>query len=129
MVRASSHDPDRVFVCLAGVSSGDRGAYLYESKDYGLSWTSLAGDLPAEPINVIIEDPVEKGILYVGTNLGVYVSIDDGKSWLSLCQGLPTAPVINMALHPTEPTLVIVTHGLSAFAIDVQAIRVAKKAD
>ena len=121
-VRASSHDPGRVFVCLSNADSGDRRAYLYESKDYGRSWQSLAGTLPAEPVNVIIEDPVERGVLYLGTNLGVYVSIDDGASWLSLCRGLPTAPVEDMALHREGPTLVIVTHGLSAFALDVDAI-------
>ena len=81
--------------------SGDRRMYLYESKDYGRSWTSLAGTLPAEPVNVIIEDPAERGILYLGTSLGVYVSTDDGANWLSLCRGLPTAPVEDMALHGT----------------------------
>ena len=127
-VRASSHDPDRVYVCLSNAGSGDRRAYLYESRDYGRSWTSIVGNLPAEPVNVIIEDPVERGILYLGTNLGVYASIDDGASWISLCRGLPTAPVIDMALHHTEPTLVIVTHGLSAFATDIRPIRAARDA-
>jgi photosystem II stability/assembly factor-like uncharacterized protein len=128
-VRASSHDPNRIFVCLADDGAGDRQTYLYQSRNYGRSWTSLASNLPTEPVNVILEDPVEKGILYLGTNLGVYASIDDGKSWLSLCKGLPTAPVINMAVHATEPTLVIVTHGLSAFAANIEAIRAAKNAD
>ena len=126
-VRASSHDPERVYVCLSNAGSGDRRAYLYVSKDYGRSWESLAGTLPAEPVNVIIEDPVDRGVLYLGTDLGVYVSIDDGANWLSLCRGLPTAPVENMALHPEDRTLVIVTHGLSAFALDIRAIATNKK--
>ena len=114
-------------MCLSNARFGDRRAYVYESKDYGRSWKSLAGTLPAEPVNVIIEDPVERGILYLGTSLGVYVSIDDGASWLSLCRGLPTAPVEDMALHPEGPTLVIVTHGLSAFALDVRTITASKQ--
>jgi photosystem II stability/assembly factor-like uncharacterized protein len=126
-VRASSHDPERVYVCLSNAGSGDRRAYLYVSKDYGRSWESLAGTLPAEPVNVIIEDPVDRGVLYLGTDLGVYVSIDDGTNWLSLCRGLPTAPVEDMALHPEDRTLVIVTHGLSAFALDIRAIATNKK--
>ncbi len=125
-VRASSHDRDRIFVCLSDAGAGDRRSYVYESKDYGRTWTSMAGELPAEPVNVVIEDPVAKGILYVGTDLGVYCSIDDGANWLSLCRGLPTAPVVDMAVHHKEPTLVIVTHGLSAFATDVRPIRAAR---
>ena len=76
---------------------------------------------------MIIEDPVKPGILYLGTDLGVYVSTDDGASWLWLCRGLPTAPVEDMALHLDGPTLVIVTHGLSAFALDVGSIATKKK--
>lgn len=124
-VHASPHDPERVFVALSGAASGDRCAYLFESRDFGRSWASIGDPLPAEPVNVIIDDPAAPGLLYVGTNLGVYASIDDGVTWVSLCRGLPTAPVLDMAVHPVEPTLVIVTHGLSAFATDILALRTA----
>lgn len=126
-VQASRHDAEHVFVCLSNANTGDRRAYLYESKDFGRSWNSLADTLPAEPVNVIIEDPTAPNILYLGTDLGVYVSINSGANWMSLCHGLPTAPVDDMAVHEKEPTLVIVTHGLSAFALDVTPIRTGKK--
>ncbi len=121
-VRASVHRAERVFVCLSNAGGGDRRPYLYRSDDYGKSWESLAGGLPVEPVNVVLEDPTQPGILYLGTDLGVYVSIDDGATWLSLCRGLPTAPVEDLGLNPEEATLVVVTHGLSAFALDVSSI-------
>jgi len=101
-VRASAHDPERVYVCLSDAAAGDRRAYLFESRDYGRSWKSLSDSLSAEPVKVLVEDPVEEGILYLGTNLGVYVSIDDGAHWHSLCRGLPTALVVDMMVHPTD---------------------------
>ncbi len=125
-VRASIHDPERVFVCMSNARSGDRRAYLYMSKDYGRSWKSITSTLPSEPTNVIIEDPAQRNIFYLGTDLGVYVSIDTGSSWISLCRGLSTTPVEDMALHQASRTLVIVTHGLSAFAMDVSSIKITK---
>lgn len=125
-VRPSIHDPERLFVCLSGAGSDDRQAYVFESRDFGANWTSLSANLPPEPVNVLVEDPSQVGILYLGTDLGVYASLDDGASWLSLSAGLPTAPVTDLAVHHAEPTLVLVTHGLSAFACDLTAIRAAK---
>ncbi|MFT5288614.1 MAG: photosystem II stability/assembly factor-like uncharacterized protein [Planctomycetota bacterium] len=125
-VRTSTHQAERVYVCLSGADEGDRRPYLYLSEDYGKSWKSLAGELPVEPVNVVLEDPTQPGIIYLGTDLGVYVSVDDGATWLSLCHGLPTAPVEDMGLNPEEATLVVVTHGLSAFALDVSSIAAKK---
>lgn len=122
-VRCSAHAPNQVYACLSGARSGDRRAYLYRSKDFGVTWESLADTLPAEPVNVVIEDPAGPGVLFCGTDLGVYASTDDGKTWHSLSKTLPTAPVEDMAIHPKERQLVIVTHGLSAFALDLSTLR------
>lgn len=128
-VRTSSHNPDRVYVCLEDASRGNRRAYVYKSDDFGKSWQSISSNLPAEPVNVIVEDAAVSGLLYLATNLGVYASLDDGASWQSLSNKLPTAPFINMAVHPREPALVVVTHGLSAFLTSVKSIRAAKADD
>jgi photosystem II stability/assembly factor-like uncharacterized protein len=122
-VVASRHDPERVYVCLSGQGEGDHRPYLYRSDDYGHSWTSLGQGLPDAPVNVVVEDPAADGRLYLGSDLGVYTSSDGGESWSSLSSGLPTAPVVDLALHAESSTLVAVTHGLSAFALDVSSVR------
>ncbi len=124
-VLASRHDDATVFVSLSGYRYDEFAAYVYVSRDYGQTWTSLSGTLPAEPINVVGEDPKDARILYVGTDSGVYASADRGRTWQSLCAGLPTIPVYDLVVHPRESELVIGTHGRSVFVADVGAIRAA----
>jgi len=85
-------------------------------------WEPIRGNLPSESINVVIEDPREKNILYVGTDLGVYVSLDRGTNWISLCNGLPTTPVHDLVIHPREHELVIGSHGRGVFVLDMSDI-------
>ncbi len=122
-VLTSMHNPERVYVCLSAGGSGDRQAYVYKSDDFGQSWTSIAANLPPEPVNVLVEDPKVEGILYLGTDLGVYASLDDGGSWQSISSKLPTAPFLNLAVHHEKAALVVVTHGLSAFLTSVKPVR------
>jgi photosystem II stability/assembly factor-like uncharacterized protein len=98
-------------------------AYLYVSRDYGQTWTPLAGNLPAEPINVVGEDPKDARILYVGTDSGVYASVDRGLTWISLSAALPAIPVHDLVVHPRESDLVIATHGRSIYVADISAVR------
>jgi photosystem II stability/assembly factor-like uncharacterized protein len=122
-VVASKYEVGTVFVSLTGYREDDFEKYLYMSTDFGKTWKSIAGNLPSEAINVIREDPADKDILYVGTELGIYCSLDRGKSWHSLCNHLPTTPVHDIAVHSREGDLVIGTHGRSAFVMDAKAIR------
>jgi photosystem II stability/assembly factor-like uncharacterized protein len=128
-VEASCHAEGTVYVSFTGYREDDFTAYLYVSRDYGRNWTSITGNLPAESINVIRDDPVSPDILYVGTDLGVYVSLDRGATWHSLCSGLPTTPVHDLVAHPRESEIVIGTHGRSCFVLDVQPIREAAARD
>ncbi|MEZ5320058.1 MAG: hypothetical protein R2752_21840 [Vicinamibacterales bacterium] len=122
-VTASRHDDATVYLSLTGFREDDFATYLYRSGDYGRTWTSIAANLPAEPVNVVQEDPRWPGVLYVGTDLGVYVTLDDGRSWQSLSAGLPTTPVYDLVVHPRDLDLVIGTHGRSIFVLDVASIR------
>jgi len=97
------------------------------SRDYGRTWTSLAGTLPAEPVNVIGEDPTDRRILYIGTDTGVFASIDQGRTWQSLCANLPTIPVYDLVVHPRDGELVIGTHGRSVFVASVSTVRAAAR--
>jgi len=73
-------------------------------------------------VNVIREDPVNRQVLYVGTDTGVYVSADGGSSWTVLGAGLPSAYVHDLVIHPRDNVLVAATHGRGMWAIDVNAV-------
>ena len=122
-VVASRHEAGTAYVSMTGYREDDFTAYLYRSTDFGATWTAIAGNLPAESINVVAEDPKRPGLLYAGTDAGVYVSFNRGDAWLSLCADLPTTPVMDLVVHPREDELVIATHGRSLFLLDVRPVQ------
>lgn len=122
-VIASEHDIGTVYVSFTGFREDDFEAYLYASRDFGESWTSIRGNLPSESVNVIREDPHDAGVLYVGTDLGVYVSTDGGGTWHSLSVNLPTTPVHDLQIHRRDDELVIGTHGRSVFVLELEHVR------
>ena len=122
-VVASQHNLATVYVSLTGYREDDFTSYLFRSIDFGSTWQSISSGLPAESINVIREDPTNNQILYVGTDLGVYVSLDQGATWLSLCANLPTTPVHDLVVHPRDNELVIGTHGRSVFVADITPVQ------
>ncbi|HUG55254.1 MAG TPA: glycosyl hydrolase [Vicinamibacteria bacterium] len=122
-VVASAWDPRVFYAALTGYREDDFRTYLFRSADRGRSWTSLAASLPEEPVNVVIEDPRNPSVLYVGTDLGAYVSLDLGTSWQSLSATLPTAAVHDLAVHPGADEIIAGTHGLSAFVLDARPIQ------
>ena len=124
---ASRFDAATVYVGVNGKRNDDFGTYLYRSTDYGKTWRSIAGNIPGGSVNVVKEDPTNKQILYVGTDLGVYVTLNGGRSWTVLGTGLPTAYVHDIDIHLTENVLVIATHGRGAWAIDLLPVRQAAR--
>lgn len=137
----SVHDPDRLYVVLSGKGDNDCASYVFVSHDFGATWTSIAGNLPSESVNALAEDPNTKDLLFVGTDLGVYVCTnadqlptgaegdeDPGSlKWDSLCLTLPTAPVVDLAVHGRDGALVAATHGLSIFLLDIAPIRAGRR--
>lgn len=122
-VVASQHDRATVYVTLTGYREDDFSSYVYRSADYGKTWTSISANLPAEPINVIREDPTRGGLLYLGTDLGAYATIDGGLRWESISNGLPTAAVSDLFVHVRDGELVASTHGRSIYVLDVKRIQ------
>jgi len=122
-INASSHEEATVYAALSGQGDDIFNAYVYMSTDYGKTWRFISSNLPAERANVVIEDPRDKNILYVGTDLGVYASLNRGKTWISLCNHLPSVSVLDMVVHPRDFELVIATHGRSIFVLDVNNIQ------
>lgn len=122
-VRASQHSEQTVYVTLTGYREDDFDKYIYKSTNYGKNWRSISGNLPAEPINVVTEDPRNPNILYVGTDLGAYVTTDGGENWHILATGLPTVAVHDLVVQERELDLVAGTHGRSIFVLDIEEIK------
>lgn len=118
-VTASAFGQAVVYLALNGKRDDDFAAHLYMSRDYGENWRDISSNIPGAPVNVIREDPKKSGVLYVGTDMGVYVSVDNGEKWDTLGSGLPIIFVHDLVVHPRDPILVIATHGRGLWALDV----------
>ena len=97
--------------------------YIYKTTDYGKTWTKLGTGIPDHTfVRVVREDPKKRGLLYAGTEEGVYVSFNDGANWRPLKLNLPTAPVHDLVIK--ENDLVVATHGRAFWILDdVSALR------
>lgn len=115
---ASKYDKRTVFLTLNGRRDDDFADYIYKSTDYGKTWADISGNMPGGPVNVIREDPKNKDVLYVGTDLGVYVTVDGGKKWHVLANSLPICFVWDLIIHPRDNALVIATNGRGMYVID-----------
>ncbi len=99
--------------------SGDTAPYVFETTDFGKTWTSIVGDLPQDQfVRTVRQDPVDPNMLYAGTELGVFVSFDRGKRWQSLQLNLPPASVQDIRFQERDGAVVIGTHGRSAWVLD-----------
>lgn len=120
-VQASAFDEGTVYVSLNGYRNDHFLPYIFKSTDYGKTWKNINGNLPAEPVNVIKEDPRDSDILYAGTDHGAYVSLNNGNSWMSLGgNDLPAVSVHDMVVHSKANHLLIGTHGRSIFKTSIK---------
>ncbi len=120
-VEPSPHDPATVYLAATRYKLDDPAPYLYKSTDYGHTWDSITGvgehALPADDfVRVIREDPVRQGLLYVGTETGLYVSLDDGVTWQRWESTLPVTPIYDLEVKDAD--LVVGTHGRSFWIMD-----------
>lgn len=122
-VEFSPHDANTAYVAFTGYREDDFRAFLYTTTDGCKTWSLISAGIPAEAVNVVREDPKIPGVLYVGTELGVYVSLNGGVSWSELGAGLPTVPVYDLVVHPRDGDVVIGTHGRGFWILDVRVLR------
>jgi photosystem II stability/assembly factor-like uncharacterized protein len=108
----------QAFVAFDNHRRGDFTPYVYRTDDYGKSWRSLATkDLKGWAL-ALEQDPVKKDLLFLGTELGLWVSLDGGANWQPFRHGVPTASVMDLAIHPRDLDLVIGTHGRALYVLD-----------
>jgi photosystem II stability/assembly factor-like uncharacterized protein len=121
-VVASKWEEKTVYVAQSGYREDDFKPYLWKSTDFGKTWTSIVGNLPNETINVIREDPNRKDVLYVGTDMGVYLSFDGGATWEILKGNLPNTPVHDLVVQASANDLVIATHARSVWILPLAKV-------
>ena len=107
-----------VFVTLRGREDDDFAPYVYKSTDQGKTFTTIAANVPAGPVNVIREDPAEANVLYLGTDFGAFVSTTGGRQWHVLGGNLPSTQVSDLQVHPRDNVIVIATYGRGMWAMD-----------
>jgi photosystem II stability/assembly factor-like uncharacterized protein len=117
MIAESPHTRGTIYMTAARHKTGDYAPYVYKTDDLGTTWRRIDAGLPQhEFCRVIREDPNRKGLLYVGTELGIHVSFDDGANWQSLQCNLPVTPIYDFVVKDTD--LVVATHGRSFWILD-----------
>ena len=118
-IRADLFDPNTVYVALDNHKYGDYKPYLIKSTNLGKSWTSLADDLPEKHLVWrIVQDHVNKDLLFIGTEFGVFFSVDGGKDWVELDGGMPTISTRDVKIQRRENDLVAGTFGRGIYILD-----------
>lgn len=117
LIEASPHQNGVAYLAGNRYQMGDRKPYVYKTADFGKSWQKIVTNIPdTDFARTIREDPKRRGLLYLGTEHGIYISFNDGASWQSLKLNLPVTPVHGIVVE--ERDLVIGTHGRGFYVLD-----------
>jgi photosystem II stability/assembly factor-like uncharacterized protein len=117
LIEASPHSAGVAYVAVNRFKSDDLKPYIWKTDDYGKTWGSIARGIPEGSfVRAVREDPVRRGMLFAGTEQGIYVSFDDGANWQSLQLNLPVSSVRDLIIHGDD--LVVATHGRAIWSLD-----------
>jgi photosystem II stability/assembly factor-like uncharacterized protein len=118
-IEASPYDAATLYVAATMYKWDDFRPYLFKTNDYGKTWRKITNGIPDGAFTrVVREDPNRRGLLYAGTETGMFVSFDDGDSWQSLQLNLPIVPVTDLVVHKREKDLIAATQGRAFWIID-----------
>jgi photosystem II stability/assembly factor-like uncharacterized protein len=117
LIDASPHDAASAFAAIDRHQMDDITPHIYRTHDFGKTWTKITSGIPANAyVHAVREDPIRKGLLFAGTELGVYVSFNDGELWQPLQLNLPVSPIRDLVVKNND--LVVATHGRSFWILD-----------
>ena len=116
LMDASHFDVNTVYAAVNRIRLDDMHPHIYKTNDAGKTWKEIVNGLPDDPINVVREDPLRKGLLFAGSERAVYVSFDDGEHWQSLRLNMPATSIRDLVIKDDD--LVIGTHGRSFWILD-----------
>jgi hypothetical protein len=118
-IEPSRHVASRVYLVANNYRNDDYANYVYRSDDYGMSWRRIDGGLPADRVaRTLREDPRNPELLYLGTELGLFLSMDGGGSWMEFRGGMPTMAFNDLVVHPRDNDLVLGTHSRGIWILD-----------
>ena len=120
-IEPSRYDAGTAYLTVDGHQVNNRDPWVYKTTDYGKSWTLITTGIPRTPLSyahIVREDPAQRGLLYLGTENGLYVSFDDGGRWQPLQSNLPHAPVYGLAVQENYGDLVVATYGRGFWILD-----------
>ena len=118
-IAASPLDAGTVFVTLNNYQRGDYKPYIVKSTDRGRNWTSISGNLPPRSgVWSVVQDHVNRNLLFAGLEFGVWFTVDDGQNWTQLKGGMPTSQARDLVIQRRENDLVVGTFGRGAFILD-----------
>jgi photosystem II stability/assembly factor-like uncharacterized protein len=117
-VEPSPHAGGTAFVVFDNHRRSDLAPYVFKTTDYGRTWTSLAAKNLRGYALKVVQDAEDPDLLFLGTELGLWVSLDGGKGWMQWTHGVPTTSVMDMIVHPRDQDLVLATHGRSLYVLD-----------
>ncbi|HEX6964806.1 MAG TPA: hypothetical protein VF166_03330 [Gemmatimonadaceae bacterium] len=122
-VQPSSHDANTAYVVFDNHKLGDFKPYVFKTTNLGRTWTSISSNLPERgTAYVVIDDPIDPNLLYVGTEFGLYYTSNGGARWSKLGGGIPTIQVRDLAIQKRDDALVVATFGRGFYVLDNLAI-------
>jgi len=117
LIDPSPHDGNTAYVAVDRHKLDDFKPYIFKTTDLGKTWTAITSGIPdGSYVHAVREDPKQRGLLYAGTETGVFVSFDDGAHWQSLQLNLPVSPIHDLVVKDDD--LVVATHGRSFWVLD-----------
>ena len=118
-IRASRYNAAEAFVVVNDYRRGDSKPYIFRTKDFGITWTSMVDENKVKGYALsIIQDPVEPNLIFVGTEQGLWVSLDNGSTYQQFKNGYPSVSTYDMAIQEREADLVIATFGRALWILD-----------
>ena len=122
LMDAGHTDANTVYAAINRIRLDDMKPHIYKTTDGGKTWKEIVNGLPNDPINVVKEDPVRKGLLFAGSERAVYVSFDDGENWQSLRLNMPATSIRDLVIKDDD--IIVGTHGRSFWILDnITALR------
>jgi photosystem II stability/assembly factor-like uncharacterized protein len=117
LIEASPHQASVAYAAIDRHQNDDLAPYIYKTADYGKTWVKITNGIPANTfVRAVREDPKRRGLLFAGTETGIFYSMNDGANWLPLKLNLPTTPVHDLVIKDDD--LVVATHGRSFWILD-----------
>ncbi len=117
--RGPAHDAATAYATFDGHARGDMKTYVFKTTDFGKSWQALATDAVTGYAHVVEEDPVNRDLLFLGTETGLFISVDGGARWVRFTGNFPDQVAVrDLVVHPRESDLIVATHGRGIYILD-----------